>query len=497
MRSPEDDIDNKLRKIIPVLKYVIKDCASCGQCLQNCFLKSYEEQQAKKIMSAIKKYIESDFKKSLSDLAKTVIWRCCTDEYCANFCPNGLNKSMLMIGLRFILLQKGEGPFMLQLGENGLRRLLQKDRTFRLQRIAMRLFRHVNPMGELKSGRKAAKSDAKWGKSKRLIEQARNPKLDQIPKGSTLFMPGCGHTYGMPQLVELTMKILNKANVEYYTIGTPEFCCGGVFAIAGYLKASYILGERTGRALEKLQPSRVVTACPGCFSAYTTKKISFNRKGDSFSLPLSEILSGAGIEVIHLSQYFVELIREGKIEFIRQIKRPIAILDSCSTGGRAAALGKGNVSKFQHEILKSIPGVEYRQLPILNNRSRCCGVTTKLTEKVVSPFAILNADLAFQAQQKVITDAIAHNIRDLTLFCGGCALLYGDGLNRMGNPVKIWDTQELVAYAMGIHGVGKQKQDIAQHMNLTPPYLKIGFISGIPGLIKMASEAIKYAIRKK
>jgi len=440
-------------------------------------------------MSSIKEYIMSDFKKPLPGIAKKIIWRCCTDESCYDFCPKGISKSILMIGLRFVLLQTGQGPLLLQIAENSMRKNLEKDPKFRLQRTIMRV---MSPMGYPNKWLK----DKRWDNTTRRIERAKNPRFDKIQEGETLFMPGCGHTYGMPHLVDLTMRILDESGVKYTTIGTPEFCCGGVFAVAGFLKGSFILGNRTGRALTKLKPDKVITACPGCFSAYTSKKFPTGIGKKTFSLPLSEHLEEGGIEVLHLSEYLSQLINSGKIQFKRKLNRPIAVLDSCSTGGRARTLGKGDVSAFQHEILKSIPGVEYRKLPILEDRSRCCGLTAKLTEKIASPFSILNPDLAYQSQKEVVNDALSQGIHDITTVCGGCAMMYGDGLNQMGNPVNFWDTQELLAYSMGLNIYPRHHTEIFDWMRLSPPYLKVGMISAIPRLIEVVSNALKHALSR-
>ena len=284
------NIDQKLQVIVPALKHLIKDCQGCGKCLNNCYLSKVPIKLAQKIMTSIKAYIESDFKKELPSIAKTIIWRCCVDEYCHQFCPEGISKAMLMIGLRFVLLQKGSGPFVLQMAESLLRKVIKNDPGLSLQRSAMRV------VGHLSYPNKWIADESRKEVTQRL-ELAKNPRFDKIEEGATLFMPGCGHTYGLPNVVQLTMAILDKCNVKYHTIGTPEFCCGGVFAVAGFLKASYLIGNRTANLLAKLKPGKVITACPGCYMAYSAKAFPTG-ENKSFQLPISEKLEDAGVEVI-------------------------------------------------------------------------------------------------------------------------------------------------------------------------------------------------------
>jgi len=438
-------------------------------------------------MKSIKEYVESNFKKPLPAIAQKIIWRCCIDEYCNQFCPNGISKALLMLGLRFTLLQKGAAPFSLQLMEYLLRKALHKDPSFLLQRITMRIIGHMSYPN------KWTKDKARQEATKRL-ERAKNPQFDKIEEGATLFMPGCGHTYGLPHIVQLTMAILDKAKVKYHTIGTPEFCCGGVYAVAGFLKASFIIGQRTGRHLTKLKPKQVVTACPGCFMAYSARAFPTGIGGKMFKLPLSEMLEDAGIEVIHLSEYLEKLIKSGDIRFKRKINRPIAVLPSCSTGRRNETLGKRQISEAQSEILKSIPGVKFKELSYSGDQSRCCGITAKLTQKVASLTAAFNPDLALKSQREVINDAIAKDVRDVATVCGGCVLTYSDGLNQLGNPIRVWDLVELVGYAMGINIYPREHDHMLKWMQLHPPFIKPGIIHALPRIVELSSDAIKYLL---
>lgn len=479
--------DTHMSGIVPTLKFAMKTCLACGQCLENCYLSKIPEKLAQRIMQSIKNYIDSDFQKKLPSVTKNIIWRCCVDEYCNQFCPQGISKGLLMIGLRFILLQKGDAPFLLQMANSLLRKNLTKDPNFLLQRIIMRVIGHVSyPNKWIK--------DEKRQEANRRLELAKNPQLDQIEKGATLFMPGCGHTYGLSNIVQLTMAVLDKAEIKYYTIGTPEFCCGGVFAVAGFLEESFLIGDRTGKLLAKLKPERVITACPGCYMAYSTKSFPTGIGNKSFRLPLSERLEDAGIEVVHLSEYLEDLIKSGNIRFTRQIKRPIATIPSCSTGKRNETLGKGHMLNAQNEVLKSIPGVQYEELSYTGKNSRCCGMTAKLTQKVASLNSLLNPDLALKSQKEVISDALSKGVHDVATICGGCVMMYGDGLNRIGNPLKVWDLIELVAYSMGIEIYPREHAEMFNWMQLSPPFTKLGMIHSLPRLVEVLSDTLKYIL---
>jgi Fe-S oxidoreductase len=72
-------------------------------------------------------------------------------------------------------------------------------------------------------------------------------------------------------------------------------------------------------------------------------------------------------EVVHISQYLFELVREGRLELAKEYKKKVAYHDPCY-------LGRHNgIFEEPREDLGKVPGVELKELPESRVDSLCCG----------------------------------------------------------------------------------------------------------------------------
>jgi Fe-S oxidoreductase len=83
------------------------------------------------------------------------------------------------------------------------------------------------------------------------------------------------------------MKILDKAGIDYSTMGREEYCCGYL----AYLTGSNQFKESVNKNLErfpKFKPKRIITTCTGC---YKTFKDLYPKYSD------------CNIEILHMVEY--------------------------------------------------------------------------------------------------------------------------------------------------------------------------------------------------
>ncbi len=73
-------------------------------------------------------------------------------------------------------------------------------------------------------------------------------------------------------------------------------------------------------------------------------------------------------EVIHISQYLFQLMNEGRLMPTKEFEKRVAYHDPCY-------LGRHNgIYDEPREVLKSIPGLELRELAESRENSLCCGM---------------------------------------------------------------------------------------------------------------------------
>jgi len=95
----------------------------------------------------------------------------------------------------------------------------------------------------------------------------------------------------------------------------------------------------------------VVVSSPHC---YHTFKNEYPKLGGNF-------------EVVHLSQYLLDLIKQGRLSLTKEVNKRVAYHDPCYLGRH------NDIYDEPREVLKSIPGLELVELPYYRENSLCCG----------------------------------------------------------------------------------------------------------------------------
>ncbi|MFB0508427.1 MAG: FAD-binding and (Fe-S)-binding domain-containing protein [Thermodesulfobacteriota bacterium] len=167
----------------------------------------------------------------------------------------------------------------------------------------------------------------------------------------TLVFFGCVSSYQDIQIVPNTMEIMDKAGIDYATMGNEEHCCGYLAYLVGapHFKDSM---EINLKRLSKFNPKTIVTTCAGC---YRTFKQIYPRHSDF------------NIEVLHAVEYFDRLISEGKLHFKDAFFGKVAYHDPCDIGRHM------EIYEPPRNILKHIPGLELVEFKQNRNLADCCG----------------------------------------------------------------------------------------------------------------------------
>jgi Fe-S oxidoreductase len=302
---------------------VIK-CYQCGRCMAACpwNLLDSVSYTTYRFCQRIKLGALIDSEKKEDIAADTVeVFRCVGCDSCQNECPRGVSLSNVLRAVRRILVDYESYPA-------------------ELKGVLSRLFNSGNPLGE------PAEKRADWARDLDV------PRFDEYYE--YVYFPCCVPAYDSraQRVAQATALILKAAHINYGIIGEQEFCCGEAVRRVGAEKVFQAAVKHNTDVFKKLGVKKIITTSPHCFA--------------TFSKDYPEYYSD--FEAIHAVQIFDELIKRGQLKPAKPFNKKVVYHDPCTLGRQMG------VFDAPRDVLKSIPGLTFIEVPIFNREfSICCG----------------------------------------------------------------------------------------------------------------------------
>jgi Fe-S oxidoreductase len=277
------------------------------------------------------------------------------------------------------------------------------------------------------------------------IKDATKEKVD------VLYHVGCLTSYdkNMQKLAKATVKILQKAGVNFGIAGDAETCCGGRAYQMGYTKDFLNQAKKNMAMIKKAGVKTVVTSCADGYQAFKVLYDRFNLKGD--------------LKVLHISEYIDKLIRDGKLKPKKKVDMAVTYHDPCRLGRLGESWvhwegkkipgdrfvfdppkpyrrGTNGVYEPPRDVLKSITGVKLTEMTRIKEYSWCCGAGGGVSES--------NPGFAKWTAQDRIEEAISTGAEALVTACPWCEKTFTEAIKDSGSNLKIYDIVELVEKAI-------------------------------------------------
>ncbi|MFC2011928.1 (Fe-S)-binding protein [Chloroflexota bacterium] len=316
-------------------------------------------------------------------------WLCTTCSACARRCPRGVEIPDVMESVRSIMVESGMA-------------------AGSLRNVAASLGSLGNPWGEETEKR------ADW---------AKDLDIKPFTKGTEfLYFPCCTPAYdsNVTDVARATASVLLQTGTDFGILGPKENCCGESIRRAGN---DSLFQQLAGKNIEVFQENameKVIVTSPHCYHTFKNEYPEF----------------GGNFQVIHFTQYLAGLIKEGKLNFTKELNKKVAYHDPCYLGRH------NSVYDEPREVLSSIPGLELIEMPDSRENSLCCGggggrifMETKKGER----FSDIRVEQAIELGADILVTA-----------CPYCILNFKDSVLTVdkGESLEIKDISELVQEVM-------------------------------------------------
>ena len=178
------------------------------------------------------------------------------------------------------------------------------------------------------------------------------------PDAEVLFWVGCAASYDdrAKKIARSTAQLLLAAGVDFAILAEEETCTGDPARRAGNEYLFSMLAETNAATLNGYKQQggvkKIITTCPHCFNTLKNEYPDF----------------GAKFEVVHHTDYMLELVALKKLTPSKPVRAKVVYHDSCY-------LGRYNdIYESPRTILQGIPGLELVEAEGVNKKKGlCCG----------------------------------------------------------------------------------------------------------------------------
>lgn len=186
------------------------------------------------------------------------------------------------------------------------------------------------------------------------IKREKHLKPEGVPKYRIGFFTGCVMDTVFTNINDLSLKLLQKAGCEVEVIHE-QTCCGALQNHSGERSLAIELAKKNIEAFEKYEFDYIVNSIGGCGAALVEYDHLLKAEPEWYERAKAFVEKNVDISVI---------LSELSLPFEKPLNKTVTYQPSCHMTNVQKRV------KEPKELLRSIPGIMYKELPNLN---MCCG----------------------------------------------------------------------------------------------------------------------------
>jgi len=219
------------------------------------------------------------------------------------------------------------------------------------------------------------------------------------------------------KIAQATGKLLKLAGIKFGILGAEESCCGEPARRLGNEYLFQIQAQKNIELLKGYNVKKIVTACPHC---YNTLKNEYPQYDGDF-------------EVIHHTQFFANLLEEGRLRIIKGNGGVVTYHDSCYLGRY------NNIYQPPRQLLNNMPDVKVVEMEQNRRNSFCCGGgggRMWLEERIGRRISEMRIEQVLETKAQIVATA-----------CPFCLQMFDDAIKAeaVEESLKVMDIAELIA----------------------------------------------------